>query len=381
MPPLFDILTQRLSHAQTRLPPATGGRVYRCVCDRPVFFRNSRCLGCSTALGYDSDLHRVIPVEPAGAPGEWREATQLADPSLAAPPQAAMAPLVGAAGSAEPAPPAPALDADGAPRRYRRCGNFESVAGCNWLARGRSGERAGAGAVRRLLAQPHHSRPVDRAEQGAVAARRARQAPAGLAAAVARPAGGRARRRRSAAGAAVRLPARRARRAARVSTGHMNGLITLNIEEADDVRREASAHELREPYRTLLGHFRHEVGHYYWDRLVLGTPWLEPFRELFGDERADYAAALRSNYEQGPRARLAAVLRQRLCQLASVGGLGRDLGALPAHDRHGRHRAQLRPRYRARRDRDRAVRRRRAVAPDHARRRPTSCTSSTPGCS
>ena len=86
----------------------------------------------------------------------------------------------------------------------------------------------------------------------------------------------------------------------RILTGHANGLITLNVEEADDSKREKTRHELREPYRTLLGHFRHEIGHYYWDRLVAGTPWLEKFRELFGDERQDYAAALKRNYEQGP---------------------------------------------------------------------------------
>jgi hypothetical protein len=57
---------------------------------------------------------------------------------------------------------------------------------------------------------------------------------------------------------------------------------------------------LHEPYRTLLGHFRHEVGHYYWDRLVRDSAWLGPFRELFGDERASYAEALKRNYEQGP---------------------------------------------------------------------------------
>ena len=86
----------------------------------------------------------------------------------------------------------------------------------------------------------------------------------------------------------------------RVLTGHANGLITLNVEEADDSRREKIRHDMREPYRTLLGHFRHEIGHYYWDRLVAGTPWLEKFRSLFGDERLDYAAALKRNYEQGP---------------------------------------------------------------------------------
>ena len=57
---------------------------------------------------------------------------------------------------------------------------------------------------------------------------------------------------------------------------------------------------MHEPYRTVLGHFRHEIGHYYWDRLVWNTKWLEPFRSLFGDERADYVAALKSNYDSGP---------------------------------------------------------------------------------
>ena len=83
-------------------------------------------------------------------------------------------------------------------------------------------------------------------------------------------------------------------------TGHADGLITLNVEEADDVKREKIRHDLHEPYRTLLGHFRHEVGHYYWDRLVRDSRWLAPFRELFGDERAGYAEALQRNYEVGP---------------------------------------------------------------------------------
>jgi hypothetical protein len=88
----------------------------------------------------------------------------------------------------------------------------------------------------------------------------------------------------------------------RVMTGHAGGLITINVEEADDAKREQIKHDLREPYRTLLGHFRHEVGHYYWDRLIWNTPSLEPFRTLFGDERASYAEALKRNYEQGPPA-------------------------------------------------------------------------------
>jgi hypothetical protein len=84
-----------------------------------------------------------------------------------------------------------------------------------------------------------------------------------------------------------------------VMTGHFQGVITVNALEADDAERERLRAALHEPYRTLLGHLRHEVGHYYWDRLVLQTPWLAAFRQLFGDERADYAAALARHYEHG----------------------------------------------------------------------------------
>lgn len=85
-----------------------------------------------------------------------------------------------------------------------------------------------------------------------------------------------------------------------VITGHTQGLITLDIAEADDAVREQVRQDMAEPYRTLLGHFRHESGHYYWDRLVRGTDRLEAFRDRFGDERADYDAALRRHYAEGP---------------------------------------------------------------------------------
>jgi hypothetical protein len=85
-----------------------------------------------------------------------------------------------------------------------------------------------------------------------------------------------------------------------VVTGHSLGLITINIAEADDVEREHHRQDMAEPYRTLLGHFRHEVGHYYWERLVRAGPWLEPFRALFGDERQDYGARLAAHYDEGP---------------------------------------------------------------------------------
>jgi hypothetical protein len=89
------------------------------------------------------------------------------------------------------------------------------------------------------------------------------------------------------------------RRDKKVLTGHDRGLITMNIAEADDVRRERIRVALREPYRTLLGHFRHEIGHYYFDRLVAGTEHITDFRRLFGDERADYREALARHYDTG----------------------------------------------------------------------------------
>ncbi|MDB6039673.1 MAG: hypothetical protein JWM99_3514 [Verrucomicrobiales bacterium] len=85
-----------------------------------------------------------------------------------------------------------------------------------------------------------------------------------------------------------------------VITGHAQGIITVNIAEADDAERERRRVDLHEPFRTLLGHFRHEIAHYYWDRLVAGGPHLQRFRELFGDERKDYSGSLKLHYQNGP---------------------------------------------------------------------------------
>lgn len=84
-----------------------------------------------------------------------------------------------------------------------------------------------------------------------------------------------------------------------VVIGHERGQLTLNVVEADDAHREAMRKRLNEPYRTMLGHLRHEIGHYYWYRLVEDTPLVERSRALFGDERADYASALKTHYEGG----------------------------------------------------------------------------------
>jgi len=85
----------------------------------------------------------------------------------------------------------------------------------------------------------------------------------------------------------------------RIFTGHCEGVITLNIAEADDTERVSRRMALHEPYRTLLGHLRHESGHYYWDGLILGQGRIDAFREKFGDERADYTQALEAHYAGG----------------------------------------------------------------------------------
>jgi hypothetical protein len=85
----------------------------------------------------------------------------------------------------------------------------------------------------------------------------------------------------------------------RVMTGHANGLITMNIAEADDVEREMARNSMDEVYRTVLGHFRHEIGHYYWERLIWNTKNLEPFRTLYGDETYSYQEALNQYYQNG----------------------------------------------------------------------------------
>jgi hypothetical protein len=88
-----------------------------------------------------------------------------------------------------------------------------------------------------------------------------------------------------------------------VFTGHSDGLITINLAEANDPFREKMRAQLGEAYRTVLGHFRHEIGHYYWDRLVKDSPaTLAGFRELFGDETLDYQEALDRHYKEGPPA-------------------------------------------------------------------------------
>ena len=88
----------------------------------------------------------------------------------------------------------------------------------------------------------------------------------------------------------------------KVMTGHDEGLITIALAEADDAERERRRTSMGEPYRILLGHFRHESGHHYWNHLVRDAGRLRACRAVFGDDGKDYEAALRAHYENGPPA-------------------------------------------------------------------------------
>ncbi|MEL7158331.1 MAG: putative zinc-binding metallopeptidase [Actinomycetota bacterium] len=85
-----------------------------------------------------------------------------------------------------------------------------------------------------------------------------------------------------------------------VTTGHLDGVITVDVDEVNDVTRAQERTRLGEQYRTMLGHLRHEYGHYLWWRVVGDGPLLDGFRDAFGDERTDYADALAEHHAAGP---------------------------------------------------------------------------------
>ena len=242
-------------------------RSYRCRCNRPVFFRNTQCLHCFAQLGYEPFLGRIFALEPDAYPETW----QLARPH---------------------APENPS-------QVYRRCANLNTAAACNWLVEVDSE----ATILQRYCKSCRLNRVIPDLSiyENALLWGRIENAKRHVVSALVAlglPVASRISEDPQCGVAFdfLRSPAN----GPRIMTGHHNGLITLNIEEADDVKREQMRTSMHEPYRTLVGHIRHEVGHHYWDRLIANSHWLQKFRALFGDERADYRAALQRNYLQGP---------------------------------------------------------------------------------
>lgn len=82
--------------------------------------------------------------------------------------------------------------------------------------------------------------------------------------------------------------------------GHVDGVVTISVAEADPVVRTTRRQALGEPYRTMIGHMRHEIAHMLWWRLSLREDFLDAFRDMFGDERVDYGQSLQRHYTNGP---------------------------------------------------------------------------------
>lgn len=230
-------------------------QLFKCQnCGQVLYFENTTCEKCGDRLGYLPDMGELSAVEPDGV--NW---IALANPD----------------------------------RRYRFCENWERNA-CNWMVAAEEGETFCL-ACRHNRTIPDISDPDNHRNWQKIEEAKRRlfysliklQLPIPTLASgdpeplvfdflADPPAGG-----------------------PKVMTGHDNGLITIALKEADDTERETARATMGEIYRTLLGHFRHEVGHYYWDKLVRDTGEEESFRQLFGDEQADYGAALERHYQQG----------------------------------------------------------------------------------
>ncbi|NBA96825.1 putative zinc-binding metallopeptidase [Pseudomonas sp. R5(2019)] len=253
----FNQLSSRINTPFIR-QPEHNGKVWECQCGQSIFFRNSQCLACSSALGYWPELNLLGSLQAGAQADTWQ---------LVAEPDAGL---------------------------FRRCANLDTQAACNWLLPAHSpGAFCQACCLNRTIPDLSIPENHERWRKVETAKRRmvAQLINAGLPV-VPRKEGAESGLAFDFIGIDLEGQA--------PTTGHANGLITLDIKEADDAFREQMRVQLREPYRTLLGHFRHEAGHYYWDLLVAQSHWLEPFRQVFGDERDSYADALQRHYEQGP---------------------------------------------------------------------------------
>ena len=236
-------------------------KTFRCDhCGHPLFFENVQCLQCGSSLAFLPDRLAVCAIEPAGPEGLWRRKS--------------------ARGRREGAP------------HYRLCHNTTAYQACNFAVPAQDPNEFCA-SCRQTRVLPDLSLPenVDRWYRIEVAKRRLFFTLARLGLLDPTPPDG--ERDGPVFEFKADLPGQM------VLTGHAQGVITLNVTEADDPERTKRRIELHEPYRTLLGHLRHESGHYYWDRLIDEGGRVEAYRRIFGDESIDYGQALQRHYASG----------------------------------------------------------------------------------
>ncbi|MFV3127878.1 zinc-binding metallopeptidase family protein [Niveispirillum sp. KHB5.9] len=242
-------------------------KLFQCqCCAQALHFENTSCLRCGRSVGYLAQADRMAAVEADGAcwlvPG----------PEGAAP--------------------------DGA--RWRFCRNWE-LSACNWMVPVADGDDPDAAAAfcpacRHNRTVPDLTDPVRHAQWQKIEAAKRRLVYTIHRLGLPHPAPGDGHPEPLVFDFLADDPDA----GERVTTGHDSGVVTIALKEADDAAREKTRLEMGEAYRTLLGHFRHEVGHYYWDLLARDTDALAPFRTLFGDERQDYGQALDRHYREGP---------------------------------------------------------------------------------
>ena len=221
-------------------------RHYRCSCDNVLFFENTRCLQCEREVGYEPEEDRMVPLE-AGC-------------------------------------------------GWGRCANGLTHGVCNWLVpEGSAGALCPACRLNRTIPDASLPENVTAWSRVEVAKRRLLYTLASF--------GLRPRPKSDDSKGGLAFDLLRPLPGAPVLTGHADGFITINIDEAEDSVRERQRELMGEQWRTLIGHFRHESAHYYWDRFFIGRadddPYLAGFREVFGDERIDYQAELRRRYAEG----------------------------------------------------------------------------------
>ncbi|MBL4928039.1 zinc-binding metallopeptidase family protein [Fuscibacter oryzae] len=240
-------------------------KLFQCqCCGQVLHFENTTCLRCGRTVGYLPDQDRMAAVEPDG-------------------PHWLMVPGQGAAG-------------DGT--LWRFCHNWE-LSACNWMvAPAPDGSEAPAycAACRHNHLVPDLSAPENHARWQKIEGAKRRLIYTLRNLGLLMPVAGDGHPEPLVFDFLADDPGS----VQRVLTGHADGVVTIALTEADDAARAQVKERLGEAYRTLLGHFRHEVGHYYWDILVRDGGALQGFRAMFGDETADYAASLSRHYADGP---------------------------------------------------------------------------------
>lgn len=233
-------------------------KLFSCpACRQVVFFENVVCERCGHALGYEAGSNRMRALE--ADDGIWKSVGE------------------GSEG-----------------RRWKYCANYRQAA-CNWLIEGNNPDTL-CRACRHNLVIPDLSDA-----QNVELWRRMETAKHRLFYTILRLKLPLVTRDERPEGLGFEFLSADPAAGETVMTGHDRGLITIALAEADDAEREKRRTSMGEPYRTLLGHFRHEVGHWYWDRLVRDGGALEACRAVFGDDTLDYGAALQQHYQNGPK--------------------------------------------------------------------------------